>query len=111
MVLMFSCTLSMYRSSSSKEIEVKEEIYKRDVRLHPKIYLTIFGELHLKRYCYQPKDKVPRYNGSSNIYPTDISANLSKDKYSYTLQEIAVLATNSEAYSHGYKLINKILNI
>ena len=46
-----------------------------------------------------------------NIYPVDITANLSKDKYSYTLQEIAVLATNSEAYSHGSKLIKKILNI
>lgn len=73
--------------------------------------MTIFGELHLKRYCYQPKEKVPKYNGSSNVYPVDITANLSKDKYSYTLQEIAVLATNSEAYSHGSKLINKILNI
>ena len=94
-----------------KEIEVESKRYKRDNRLHPKTYLTIFGELQLKRYCYQPEDKTPKYNGSDNIYPVDISANLSKDKYSYTLQEIAVLATNSEAYIHGSKLIKKILNI
>ncbi len=94
-----------------EEIEVEGKRYKRDIRLHPKTYLTIFGELHLKRYCYQPEGRTPKYGGLENIYPVDISANLSKDKYSYTLQEIAVLSTNSEAYSHGSKLIKKILNI
>lgn len=41
----------------------------------------------------------------------DITANLSKDKYSYALQEIAVLASNSEAYAQASKLIKKILHI
>ena len=79
--------------------------------MHPKKYLTIFGELDLKRYHYRPKDKSPEYNGSTNICPVDIYANLSIDKYSYTIQEIAVLATNEEAYANGSEIIKKTLNI
>ena len=94
-----------------KEIEVGNDRYERDKRLHPKTYLTILGEVHLNRYCYQPIGRTPEYNGSINIHPVDIEANLSKDKYSYPLQEIAVLATNGESYLHGHKLIKKILGI
>ena len=90
---------------------MRKKKYERDSRLHPKSYLTILGEIHLKRYCYKPKDRTPEYNGSLNIYPVDIQANLSRDKYSYPLQEIAVLATNGESYLHGSKLIDKILGI
>ena len=42
-----------------KEITLKDNdtIYEKSSRLHPKQYTTIFGQLQLKRYGYQPKNR------------------------------------------------------
>ena len=96
-----------------KEIRFKESdlIYEKTSRLHPKKYTTIFGQLELKRYGYQPKDRDNKYDGSDNIYPLDVKANLHKNSYSYVLQEIVSLASNNQSFKQTSKFIEKIFNI
>lgn len=93
------------------EIKIDDEIYVKSKRLHPKKYTTMFGQLSLKRYAYKPKTRDKKYDGSKNIYPLDVSANLPKNSYSYVMQEMVVLASNNQSYKQASKFIDKIFNI
>lgn len=96
-----------------KEIELKNSsvIYEKTSRLHPKKYTTIFGPLEIKRYAYQPKDRGDKYDGSDNIYPLDVQANLHQSSYSYLLQEIVLLSSNNQSYKKVSEFIKKIFSV
>ena len=79
--------------------------------MHPKKYTTIFGQLKFKRYGYQPQDRDDKYDGSDNIYPLDVSANLHKNSYSYLLQEIVSLLSNNQSFQQVSKFVSKIFSV
>ena len=71
----------------------------------------MFGQLSLKRYAFKPKTRDEKYDGSENIYPLDVSANLPINSYSYIIQEMVTLASNNQSYKQASKFIDKIFNI
>jgi len=86
-------------------------VYEKSPRLHPKKYTTIFGQLQLKRYGYQPINRGKKYDGSDNIYPLDVKANLPKSSYSYLLQEIISLASSNQSFKQASTFIDKLFSI
>jgi hypothetical protein len=98
--------------SVSEILDTKSNIsYEKSSRLHTKKYTTVFGQLKLKRYCYQPKNREKKYDGSDNIYPLDVKVSLPKHSYSYFLQEIISLASNNQSFKQASAFIKKLFSI
>lgn len=77
-------------------------ILKKEKRLLPKNYFSVFGKFRIPRTCY-------RINGREGVMPLDAQANLPERSYSYLLQEWMDLLSIRDSFGEASVTLNKIL--
>ncbi len=75
---------------------------KKEKRLLPRNYFSIFGKFGVPRTCY-------RSNGLEGVMPLDAQANLPERSYSYLLQECMDLLSIRDSFGEGSVTLAKLL--
>jgi len=73
----------------------------QEVQVRP--YLSIFGEVEIRRYVYG--------EGACQHVPLDCELNLPEWKYSYLLEEWGLAFSSQEAFGEAGKILDKILGL